>query len=209
MNAVIPSVDFADLFARTREGNREARNELLTRLHDRLRRLTAKVLPAFPAVRLRRGVDSVVGDLFVKLIRALDAGLTCRTADDFLQFAGARLRTLLIDEAQKARRRMRKPPAGVEVPPAVVTEENGLLEFDVALADTDPVPLAIDTEDWERLLERTATELDADERHVVEQHLLLGIPQARIAAARGWPPRQVSRLWMRALDKLLPAATAA
>lgn len=201
MNSTTPAEDYHSLFRRIHDGDQSARNEVLTLLYNRVIRLTATVLRGFPAVRQRREVESVANELSLKLIAALDARLSSTTADEFLRFAGTRLRHLLIDQADKYRRHHRLAPT---LPlDGGGGKDESMADIDPGTTSHDPAPLAIMTEDWIGLLTRIE-ELPADECYVVEQKLLWELPQARIAEARGWEPKQVSRLWLSAMKKLLP-----
>jgi RNA polymerase sigma factor (sigma-70 family) len=54
---------------------------------------------------------------------------------------------------------------------------------------------------WTELHQRVA-ELPDKERTVFELHYYLGLPQAQIASELGLAPKQVSRLWMSARERL-------
>lgn len=198
MTALAPTIDeLPELFDRVRAGDRAARNELLTRLYDRIVRLSAVLLRAFPVVQKRREVESVANDLALKLIAALDDGLRVGTATDFFRFAGTRLRQLLIDEADKFRRRdgLRR------VVPFAAPGDSSAPDVDPGTESFDPAAMAERAEFWSRFHHRIG-ELPAEEVQVVEMHFLLQMPQSAVARVLGWEPKQVSRKWLSAAGKL-------
>lgn len=196
--AAPPRADLTELFDRARAGDESARNELLAGLYDRIIRLSAAVLRTFPVVGRRRQAESVANDLVLKLIAALDEGLSARTATEFFRFAGTRLRQLLIDEADKLRRRdglcrvLSFEAVGADAPGG---------EFDPGTELDDPAELAERAEFWDRFRGRLDG-LPAEEARVVELHFLMQMPQSAAARVLGWEPKQVSRRWLSAARKL-------
>jgi RNA polymerase sigma factor (sigma-70 family) len=174
------------VFERIQAGDMAARNELMSTLYDRIIRLTAVLLRTFPVVQRRREVESVANDLSLKLIGALDAGLKTGSVQDFFRFAGVRLRQLLIDEAEKHRRRHVGAFAGAGTDTAAP-------DFDPGTDTLDPEALAV----WSEFHEKV-NELPEEERMIFEMHFFLQMPQAEIAKVLQWEPKQVSRRWLKA-----------
>lgn len=193
--------ELSGLFDRIRDGDKAARNALLTALYDRMVRLTATVLRDFPVVQKRRTVESLAQDLSERMIRALDApDLRTQTTRDFLCLAAVRLRGLLIDEADKFRRRT----AGVA---ERMGGEGRMLQLDggeSGAAIEPPGPASLDPAvlaEWTEFQDRV-TELPDEERRVVELHFYLQMPQAEVAQVLEWEPKKVSRRWLSACAKL-------
>ena len=106
MPAVSSAGSLTVLFADVRAGAPGARNALLTRLQQNLTRLTAAILTRhFPLVARRRQVESVVQDLNCALLRATDNGFCPADVKEVVTYAAKCLRSLLVDEAEKIRRR--------------------------------------------------------------------------------------------------------
>ena len=185
------SVLLQALIDRIREGDRAARRELLERACDRLRRLAARLFTeSFPALRARHDLDSVVHETWLRLVQALDS-VELPTVADFFRFAAHKIRQVLLDMADRQRRRASREALGPSdssgngssVGPGEVT--------------SDPARLA----QWTEFHERVAA-LPDDERAVFEMHYYLDLPQAQVAELLGLHPRKVSRLWIAATDKL-------
>ncbi|MBX7103829.1 MAG: hypothetical protein K1X57_07095 [Gemmataceae bacterium] len=189
-------VDFAGIFEGIRKGERAARDDLFHRLYDRIQRLTAVMMRSFPVVRQRREVASVSNDLVLKLMTMLESpNLQITTEGDFLRLTAHKLRHLLIDEAEKQRKRSQRMITGLGGP-AGNSSAGGLPEP----ADTDSCSPA-DMEEWARFHAQVAALLE-DELMIFEMHFFMDIPQAEIARALGWPPKQVSRKYLAAGLKL-------
>jgi RNA polymerase sigma-70 factor (ECF subfamily) len=191
MTAADASSDLSGVFVRLRDGDPAARNELLDALYRRVVRLTAVLLRTFPAVQRRREVESVANDLSLKLIAALDAGLKTTSTTDFFRFAGTRLRHLLIDEAEKLRRRGVMRPLGGD------GSTDGGANLDPGSWSLEPATLAQWTE-----FHQAVEGLPADQKAVFDMHFFLQMPQAEVARVLGKEPKQVSRLWLGACLRL-------
>lgn len=182
-------VDLSRLFALVREGNVAARNALLTATRDDLARRAAGHLRRFRVVTHEWDADDVLGELVERLIRAMNAGRLPTTLDEFFGMAVVRLKRLLIDKADKLRRRDELAPT--------VSLDGDAADSAGRRRVIDPAAAAEANE-----FRRRVGELPADERRVVEMHLLEDRRQAEVAAALGWPPRQVSRKWQAATARL-------
>lgn len=171
------------IVGRVRAGDPDARRALLDAACDRLRRLAAHVLAgSFPAVARRHDVDSVVGETWLRLARALET-VEPESVEHFFRLAAQKVRQVLLDLVERDRR------------------GGGVAALGSASVDGgrthDPARLSVWTEFHQR-----AAALPDDERAVFEMHYYLDLPQAEVAAALGLHPRKVSRLWVAAADKL-------
>jgi RNA polymerase sigma factor (sigma-70 family) len=179
------------LLDRMNQGDRAARHELLDRACARLRRLANAMLAgSFPALRGRHELDSVVHEAWLRLLQALEQ-VEPPTVADFFRLAAHKVRQVLLDMADRQRRRAaREAPA-----PGGDSDTWG---FDGVGGDTlDPARLAL----WSEFHARAA-DLPEGERQVFELHYYLGLPQAEVARVLGLHPRKVSYLWVAATQRL-------
>jgi RNA polymerase sigma factor (sigma-70 family) len=178
------------LIDRLRRGDRQALHQLLERAHTRLRKLANRMLSeSFPALGRRHDLDSVVHESWVRLAQALEK-TEPPTVADFFRLAAFKVRQVLLDMADRDRRRQREVgredttgDSGVPGPPAGQTY--------------NPERLAL----WAEFHERVSA-LPEQERAVFEMHYYLGLPQSEIARVLELHPRKVSYLWVAATDKL-------
>ena len=179
------SVELQGLLDRLRQGDREARQLLLERACERLRRLAGKMLHgSFPELARRHEVDSVVHETWVRLLQALDKAEP-PTVADFFGLAAHKFRQVLLDMAQGERRRAQREVLGLSGTEPATTSTH------------DPTRLAL----WTAFHEKVAT-LGDQERAVFEMHYYLELPQAEIAQVLELHPRKVSYLWIAATEKL-------
>jgi len=179
------------LLDRMKQGDRAARHELLDRACARLRRLANAMLAgSFPALRGRHELDSVVHEAWLRLLQALEQ-VEPPTVADFFRLAAHKVRQVLLDMADRQRRRAaREAPA-----PQGDSDTWG---FDSVGGETfDPARLAL----WSEFHARVAG-LPEDERKVFELHYYLGLPQAEVARVLGLHPRKVSYLWVAGTERL-------
>lgn len=184
------------LFDRLHQGDRAVRNEILAAMQSRLTRLTRAILRDFPKVQKNREYDSVLQELNVKLLRAVDAGVKPEDSKEFMKFAGFRLRNLLKTEAEKYRRR----GDNVALLDGVESDLHGVV--DPGNDTLNPAHLL----EWTEFQQKVA-ELDEDVRVVFDKHFFLQMPQSEIARELNMHPRQVSRNYIKAtlaLQKYLP-----
>src|SRR5215813_3008886 len=185
------SVELQGLLDRLRQGDREARQLLLERACERLRRLAGKMLHgSFPELAHRHEVDSVVHETWVRLLQALDK-TEPPTVADFFRLAAHKFRQVLLDMAQGERRRAQREVLGLSG-----ADGEGPAPA-AANATHDPARLAL----WTEFHEKVAT-LSEQERAVFEMHYYLELPQAEIARVLELHPRKVSYLWIAATEKL-------
>jgi RNA polymerase sigma factor (sigma-70 family) len=200
MTAMATDEQLSDLFPAIRAGDREARNRLVTSIYQRLIKLSAVLLRTFPIIQRNREVESVANDLSIKLITALDAKLQTASVAEFFQFAGLRLRHMLIDEAKKVRRRSLLAEGAPK--PTLLG---------IAGGDSDSQFGQVEPGDWSMdpamLAEWTDFHAKVDslpelERDVFTMHFFLKMPQSEVAKVLGMEPKQVSRTWLLACVKL-------
>jgi RNA polymerase sigma factor (sigma-70 family) len=185
------SVELQGLLDRLRQGDREARQLLLERACERLRRLAGKMLHgSFPELARRHEVDSVVHETWVRLLQALDKAEPATVAD-FFGLAAHKFRQVLLDMAQGERRRAQREVLGLSG-----ADSRGC-NPSAANTTYDPARLAL----WTDFHEKVAM-LSEQERTVFEMHYYLELPQAEIAKILELHPRKVSYLWIAATEKL-------
>ena len=179
------------LLERMNQGDRAARRELLDRACTRLRRLAnAMFAGSFPALREQHELDSVVHETWLRLLQALDQ-VEPPTVADFFRLAAHKVRQVLLDQADRQRRR-----ADREAPGLGGDSDSGRFAS-MAAQTLDPARLAL----WSELHARVAN-LPDDERQVFELHYYLELPQAEIARMLGLHPRKVSYLWVAGTERL-------
>jgi RNA polymerase sigma factor (sigma-70 family) len=180
------------LIDRMRQGDRQARRELLERAHGRLQKLAARLMfSSFPALRGSHDLDSVVNETWLRLVQALEKAEP-PTVADFFRLAAFKVRQVLLDMIDRQRRHSAREGAGLD-DPSSTTSQTG----DPADQTYDPARLAL----WTELHEKVAA-LPEQERAVFEMHYYLDLPQAEIARILGLHPRKVSYLWVAATERL-------
>ncbi len=184
------------LFADFHRGEPGSRNALLAALRDNLTRLTAAILRQFPIVQQRREVDSLFQQLNEKLIGAMDAGVQPANATEFIKFAAHRLRRMLIDEADKFRRR--GPAVGFADPQASAVGGPPQAVVAPPAAGDDSVSVLLQWAEFQAKVQ----ELDDTERLVFDLHFHMQMPQSEIAEMLALPPKAVSRSWLGVAKKL-------
>lgn len=181
------TIELQALIDRMQQGDRAARRELLERSCRRLRLLTARLLHgSFPTVQARHEVDSVVHETWLRLQQTLETAQP-PTVADFFRLAAHKIRQVLLDMVAKQRRgdgREGQPLASGSLAPREGNTYN-------------PTQLAM----WSEFHERAAA-LPDDERIIFELHHYLGLPQAEIARVLELHPREVSRRWVKATERL-------
>ena len=188
--------DTSDLLARTAAGDRAARDQLLARHRDRLRRMVAVRLDRRLAARV--DPSDVVQEALADAARRLDDYLRDRPMAYYPW-----LRRLAADRLDKAHRRHTagRRSVGREEPPPLPAE-SALELADRLLADnTDPADAAVRRE--RRAEVRTALgRLAAVDREVLALRFLERLSTAEAADVLGLSPGAVRLRVMRALDRL-------
>ena len=179
------------LLDRMKQGDQAARRELLDRACARLRRLASTMLAgSFPALREQHELDSVVHETWLRLLQALDQ-VEPPTVADFFRLAAHKVRQVLLDMADRQRRRAAREVSGL----GGDSDWGGVSS--VADQTLDPARLAL----WSEFHARVAN-LPEEERKVFELHYYLELTQAEIAQMLDLHPRKVSYLWIAGTQRL-------
>lgn len=162
-------------------GDQDALRELVSRSYDRLERLSGGLLRSFPAVR--SDPQSILHVAYQPLMKAVEATRPA-TLRAFLGLARHKLRQTLLDLAEHRQRAVQQAPAG-----------SAAFDLTPGSQEGDPVPLALMTE-----FHHAVKALPEDQREVFEMHYYLDLTQAEVARVLELHPKQVSRLWIAALE---------
>lgn len=184
------SVELQQLIDRFQPEDAEIRRELMGRAMSRLRRLAARMLgQSFARLQAQHDLDSVVNETWMRLSQALEQ-TEVRTVAEFFRLAAHKIRQVLLDMVTRQQRWNREQLADFAGGDSSVNNEPSQQTY-------NPHQLAV----WTEFHQRVAA-LNETERTVFELHYYLEIPQAQIAGMLAIPPRQVSRLWIMATDRL-------
>jgi RNA polymerase sigma factor (sigma-70 family) len=187
------SDELQNLIDRLRGGDLEARRELLQRAHNRLLRIASAVFhDDFPALRGRHDLESVVSEVWIRLVGALEATQP-QTVEGFFGLVFHKVRQVLLDMASRQRKDDLRRRTGA--PDA--DDSGGLPAFDKADTTHDPLRLAALTE-----LHGEIEKLPDDQRIVFELHYYGDFSQVEIAQMLKLHKKQVSRLWLAATVRL-------
>jgi RNA polymerase sigma factor (sigma-70 family) len=184
------SVVLQKLIDRFPDGGPEVRRELLEHAMERLRRLTGKMLgQSFPSLQLHHDVDSVVHETWMRLLTALDE-TEPKSVQDFFRLAAHKIRQVLLNMVVRRERWNREHsfPSTDSSHPFDPTHPSS----------QDPGKLLM----WSEFHQRVEN-LEAEARQVFEMHYYLDIPQIQIANVLNLHRRQVSRLWLKAVDQVM------
>jgi len=182
------------LLDRVRNREPEAIKDLIGLAHTRLCRLAAQIMNvSFTQLVGRREVDSVVSETYLRLAKALES-VDLPTPADFFRFAAHKIRQTLLDMVAE-----RNQPAAVEVWGAAGDGSDSRLAFD--RADST---LNVDKKAMWAELHQQVEKLPERVKEVFVLCYYLGLSQADVAATLGEHPREVSRLWLKALIQLKP-----
>jgi RNA polymerase sigma factor (sigma-70 family) len=182
--------DLQPLIDRLRAGDESARRELGERAYNRLRRLTAAILRRdFPGLARGHDVESIVNDVWIRLLPALDSKPP--TVADFIRLVAFKVRQVLLDLVDRERLRAHAALAGPgDTAGAAEPSDHS----------HDPGRLAAWTE-----FHRHVDRLPDEQKAVFELCYYLDLPQAEAAEVLGLHPRKVSRLWVAAQERLAEA----
>jgi RNA polymerase sigma factor (sigma-70 family) len=188
------SVALQGLIDRMLQGDDSARNELVARAFDRLRRLASKILHEdFDRLKNAHETGSILDQAMLRILRGLQKVQTL-TVREFFCLSATQMRRVLLDLARRSSPKNKRPNAGRD-------EDRGgsreTPEYEPPDSTLDPSKLAMWTE-----FHRKVEGLPADEREVVDLHWYQGLSQAEVAKILSIQQRQVSRLWVRAIRKL-------
>ena len=187
------SAELQNLIDRLRAGDDKARRELLERAHNRVVRIAATIFKQdFPGLRGRREVESVVSEVWIRLMGAL-VTVHPETVDGFFGLVFQKVRHVLLDMANRQRRdgALRHRAAGDS------NDRDNPKAADPSDTTYDPSRLAMLTE-----FHQQVENLPEDERSVFELCYYGDFTQAEIAQIRQMHPKQVSRLWLLATGRL-------
>jgi RNA polymerase sigma-70 factor (ECF subfamily) len=179
---------------RVHVGELTARDELIERAQERLRRLTGKMLADFPRLRDRVELDDVFQNAMLRLCRSL-LEVTPGSVRAFFRLAAVQVRRELIDLArhyfgpESLAARMERATTGDFSP-----------NRDPSDHSLDPARLAVWT-DFHRQVEL----LPEDEREVFDLLWYQGVPQPEAADLLRVDVRTVRRRWLSARRKLSEA----
>jgi RNA polymerase sigma factor (sigma-70 family) len=187
------TADLQHLIDRLKRGDDAARRELLRRAHNRLLKIASTVFRQdFPALHGRHELESVVSEVWMRLVGALETTQP-ETVEGFFGLVFVKVRQVLLDMAQSQRRR----DARYGQAPPDRGGSDAVADFDQADTTHDPGRLAVLTEFHEQI-----EKLPEDQRRIFEMHYYGGFSQAEIAQMLGLHRKQVSRLWLAATGKL-------
>ncbi|MCX7419482.1 MAG: sigma-70 family RNA polymerase sigma factor [Planctomycetia bacterium] len=184
------SLDLQQLIDRFQPDDLQVRRELMERAMGRLRRLAAKMLgQSFARLKAQHELDSVVNETWMRLAQALEQ-TELNSVAEFFRLAAHKIRQVLLDMVTRQQRWNREQAVDFQ-------GGDSSANNDPSQQTSNPDQLAV----WTEFHERVAT-LNDDQRKVFEMHYYLEIPQAQIAELLAVHPRQVSRLWIMATDRL-------
>jgi RNA polymerase sigma-70 factor (ECF subfamily) len=177
---------------RLRAGDAAARDELINRACDRLRRLTHKMLQDFTRLRRWEDTDDVLQNAVVRLLQALRS-VTPATPEEFFRLAARQIRRELLDLA-----RHYYGPQGRGAHHASLGDLSGSggsppPGVEASTSTLEPTRLAMWTE-FHQLIEG----LPPEERAVFDLVWYHGMTQAEAAAVLNVSGPTVKRRWMAA-----------
>lgn len=176
---------------RWRAGEREAADELLKAVLNRLQKLAARMIRGFPNVRGLADTDDVLQNSVLRLLRTLRS-LRPQTPRDFFNLAAVHIRRELIDLARRTRGKETVPlnPAGSSDAPR----------------PTEPTaPTMADSDQWVRFHE-AVDQLPLEEREVVGLVFYHGWTQHKIAELFQVDERTIRRRWASACRRIRDSA---
>jgi RNA polymerase sigma factor (sigma-70 family) len=180
------------LLDRMHQGDLAARDELVARLYRRLVRLSEVILGKFPDLN-RHEPESILHATWERLAGAVDQARPATEADLF-RLAAHKIRQVLLDMVKEDRGRPDRAGIAIGADPSSASPAPTQWLRD---STHEPGRIALWTE-----FHRKVQELPAAEREVFELHYYAGLSQKEIAPLLGLHPRQVSRLWIAATERL-------
>jgi RNA polymerase sigma-70 factor (ECF subfamily) len=191
------STPFSTCLERLRLGDAAAREELVARAQEQLRKLTHQRLNRWPSLQRWVETDDVLQGALIRLHRALEA-VKPESSQHFVRLAACQIRRELVDLGRKF-----FGPEGLAArhatPPLHSPGENTPVSpLDVPQNTNDPFSLSAWTE-----LHNQVEQLPDDERETFEQLWYLGLSQTEAAEALGVDRTTVIRRWHRARRRLL------
>lgn len=178
------TVNLQDWLKRLRDGDPDAREELLRACQGRLVSLARRMLRRFPAVSRWADTDDVFQGAVVRLLRALES-VDVNDTRQFLNLAGAIIRRELIDLARRFR-----GPLGIGANHSSHPPDSDGPRADPAAPDDDSAVL----DRWTALHE-AASALPAEQREVFGLRFYHQWELARIAELFQVNEKTVRRRW--------------
>jgi RNA polymerase sigma-70 factor (ECF subfamily) len=186
--------DLTAIVARHRAGDIRARDELISIVHERLFRLTRKMLKEFPSVHRWEDTDDVFQNACLRLHRSMEE-VTFATVTDLFRFASATIRRELIDLS-----RHYNGPQGYgthQAKQSLRTDSFSTDRVNPASDTHDPHLVQLWTE-FHQLVEQLA----APEREMFDLLWYQELTQAEAAELLGVSERTVQRRWLSARMQL-------
>jgi RNA polymerase sigma factor (sigma-70 family) len=184
------STDLQALIDRLHAGDDAARRQLLDRAYNRLVKIAATIFKEdFPRLRGRHELESVVSEVWIRLVGALRT-VHPETVDSFFGLVFKKARQVLLDMASR-------DDAVGHLQSIDVSDQESHRPIDPSDTTYEPKRLALLTE-----FHRQVEKLPDDERSVFELQYYGDFSQAEIAQIRQIHPKRVSRLWLAATERL-------
>lgn len=177
------------LFARLRAGEQAARDELIARTYERLRRLMGRMIQDYPIVEQAVTTSDVLHESFVRLRRALEA-VPVNSMEQFFKLAALQMRRQLLEMARVLRRR----------PQVSSLQSAGDLDGSKSGCRLEPGQSTLDPaalQRWTEFHERVQT-LPEEERVVFDLLFYHNLGQAEAAAILGVSIPTIKRRWISA-----------
>lgn len=181
------------LIRRLQAGEAAARDELISRSYQRLRRLAARILRDFPIVQNRATVSDVLHETFFRLRRALEV-VPLTTAVEFYRLAALHMRRQLLDMARSFRRH---PESFSLLSGTDSQQANGPAYLEPGLSTLDPATL----QRWQEVHEQIET-LPEEERIVFDLLYYHELTQAEAAEILNVSIPTIKRRWTAARLRL-------
>ncbi len=188
------TTELQTLIDRLAAGDRRARDELISRAYDRLRRLAHRMLGGFPRVRSFEDTDDVLHDSLPRLTRALET-VPPASVREFFGLASRQMRWELLSLVE--RYFGPKGPGGKHVPTAQRTSSQSTTPGEEPHGTDDPPALAMWTE-----FHRQVEALPEKEREVFELLWYQEMTQAEAARVLQVGESTVRRHWLLARRRL-------
>ena len=183
--------ELEEIVARVRNGDDEAREELIQLSYERLKRLARKMLKQFPTVRRWEETDDVFQRAAMRLWESLKQ-VQPEDARHFFNLAALQVRRELIDMARRI-----DGPWGMNRNQESVA---GAQKEDTNPIDRDP---ATETHEASRLatwtdFHESVDKLDEEERETFELIWYQGLSQETVSRMLDTSQRTISRRWQKA-----------
>ncbi len=177
---------------RLRDGQADARGELITLAYDRLTILARQIFrEGFPKLRPAVETGDIVSATYLRLLRALEQ-VSPETPRDFFRLAALQIRRVLLDLVRQVEGHDGTRPVAIQAP-----QDQSRNPAEPEQSTLDPARLALWGE-FHQAVER----LPAEEREVFELLWYHGLSQEEAADVLGVDKSTVKRRSRRAREKL-------